>query len=179
MAADDAGEAPPEATRYRRLAPAWRAVLISVGLTAIFLALNQIMNLGFFVGEVMLDTQYLYALCALLAGCVFILVPAGKSAQRDHVPWYDAALFFANIAVFGYFALNAHRIIREGWEFAAPEQAIWVAYVGWLVLLEATRRAGGTAVFVVVTLFSLYPVFAGHMPGPISGLPQPLSTTAA
>jgi TRAP-type uncharacterized transport system fused permease subunit len=155
MAADDAGEAPPEASRYRKLAPGWRALLIVVGLTAIFLALNQIMNLGFFVGKVMLDTQYLYALCALLAGCVFILVPATKGAARDHVPWYDEMLFAANIGVFGYFALNAHRIISQGWEFAAPQQAVWVAYVGWLVLLEATRRAGGTAVFIVVALFSL------------------------
>ena len=95
------------------------------------------------------------------------------------MPWYDALLFFANIAVFGYYAFNAHRIISEGWEFAAPPQAVWVAYVGWLVLLEATRRAGGTAVFIVVTLFSIYPVIAGIMPGPISGLPQPLSVTAA
>ena len=154
-------------------------MLIAVGLAAILLALNQIMNLGFFVGKVMLDTQYLYALCALLAGCVFILVPAGKGAERDHVPWYDALLFFANVAVFGYYAFNAHRIISEGWEFAAPPMAIWVAYVGWAVLLEATRRAGGTAVFVVVAFFSIYPVIAGHMPGPISGLPQTFPATAA
>ena len=169
----------PDTARYRKLSPAWRTLLIVVALAAIALALNQIMNLGFFVGKVLLDTQYLYVLCALLAGCVFILVPATKHARRDGVPWYDALLFFANVAVFGYYALNAHRIISEGWEFAAPQAAVWVAYVGWLVLLEATRRAGGTAVFVVVTFFSIYPVIAGHMPGPISGLPQPLSTTAA
>jgi TRAP transporter 4TM/12TM fusion protein len=169
----------PETARYRKLSAPWRGVLIAVALAAIALALNQIMNLGFFVGKVMLDTQYLYVLCALLAGCVFILVPANKHARRDGVPWYDAALFAANIAVFGYYAFNAHRIISEGWEFAAPEQAVWVAYVGWAVLLEATRRAGGTAVFVVVAFFSIYPVIAGHMPGPISGLPQPFSTTAA
>ncbi len=171
--------ADPETARYRKLSAPWRAVLIAVALAAIALALNQIMNLGFFVGKAMLDTQYLYVLCALLAGCVFILVPANNRARHDAVPWYDAALFAANLAVFGYYAFNAHRIISEGWEFAAPEQAVWVAYVGWAVLLEATRRAGGTAVFVVVAFFSIYPVIAGHMPGPISGLPQPLSTTAA
>ena len=165
--------------RYRKLPPAWRGVMIIVALVAISLALNQILNLGFFVNKVLLDTAYLYWLCALLAGCVFVLVPATKSARRDGVPWYDAALFCINGAVFAYFALNAHRIITEGWEFAAPKEAIWVAYVGWLMILEATRRAGGTAVFAVVALISLYPVYAGHMPGPISGLPQDLSTTAA
>jgi TRAP transporter 4TM/12TM fusion protein len=178
----DAAEGAPEAAvelRYRKLPPVWRGVLIAVASAAIFLALNQILNLGFFVGKVLLDTAYLYWLCALLAGCVFVVLPATKRARRDGVPWYDAALFGINVAVFAYFALNAHRIITEGWEFAAPREAIWIAGVGWLMILEATRRAGGTAVFVMVALISLYPVYAGYMPGPISGLPQDLSTTAA
>ena len=120
----------PDTARYRKLSPLWRGVLISVALAAILLALNQIMNLGFFVGKVMLDTQYLYVLCALLAGCVFILVPANKQAKHDGVPWYDALLFAANVAVFGYYAFNAHQIISEGREFAAPPIAVGVAYVG-------------------------------------------------
>ena len=177
-AAQDAVEAAAE-LRYRKLPPAWRAVLIAVASAAVFLALNQLLNLGFFVGKVLLGTAYLYWLCALLAGCVFILIPASKRARRDGVPWYDAALFFVTVAVFTYYALNAHRIITEGWEFSAPKVAIAVAFAGWLVILEATRRAGGTAVFVVVTVISFYPVYAGYMPGPISGLPQSLPTTAA
>ena len=178
----EAAEGAPEAAvelRYRKLPPGWRGVLIAVASAAIFLALNQILNLGFLVGKVLLDTAYLYWLCALLAGSVFVVLPATKRARRNGVPWYDATLFFVNVAVFAYFALNAHRIITEGWEFAAPREAIWIAGVGWLMILEATRRAGGTAVFVMVALISLYPVYAGHMPGPISGLPQDLSTTAA
>jgi len=178
---DATGEAPEAAVeqRYRKLPRVWRALLIVVTLASILLALNQLLNLGFFVGKVLLGTAYLYWLCALLTGCVFIIIPASKRARRDGVPWYDAALYFATVAVFVYYALHAHRILTEGWEFAAPKFAIWVAYVGWLLLLEATRRAGGTAVFVVVAAISLYPVYAGHMPGPISGLPQDLSITAA
>ena len=175
----EADAARPVEARYRALPPAWRGVLIAVTLGAIGLALNQLLNLGFFVGVVLLDNAYLYFLCALLAGTVFVLVPASRRARRDGVPWYDAALFALTVAIFGYFALNAHRIINEGWEFNAPREAIAVAFAGWLVILEATRRAGGTAVFVVVTLISFYPVYAGHLPGPISGLPQSLPTTAA
>jgi len=178
-AAEDAAAEPAVELRYRRLSPAWRGVLIAVASAAIFLALNQILNLGFFVGKVLLDTAYLYWLCALLAGCVFVVLPASKRARRDGVPWYDAALFCINVGIFAFFALNAHRIITEGWEFAAPREAIWIAYAGWLMILEATRRAGGTAVFVMVAVISLYPVYAGHMPGPISGLAQDISTTAA
>lgn len=60
-----------------------------------------------------------------------------------------------------------------------PPEAVAVSIVGWALLLEATRRSGGTAVFVVVGLISLYPVYAELMPGPISGLGQDLYTTMA
>jgi len=174
-----AGPDAVELARYRRLPAAWRTVLIALTAGAIFLALNQLLNLGFFVGRVLLDSAYLYWLCALLVGTVFLLLPATRRSPRERVPWYDAALFAGSFAVFAYFALQAHRIIAEGWEFSAPTQAIWVACVGWIIVLEATRRAGGTAVAVAVALISFYPVFADLMPGPISGLSQPLPTTAA
>jgi TRAP transporter 4TM/12TM fusion protein len=166
-------------SRQRHLPPLWRGVIIATGVAAVLLALNKILNLGFFVGYTLLDNAYLYSLCALLVGTVFLFLPASPRARQDGVPWYDAVLYLCSLAVFGYFAFNAHRILSEAWEFMAPATAVWVAAIGWLLLLEATRRTGGTAVFVVVALVSLYPVFAGHMPGPIAGLPQPLNTTAA
>jgi TRAP transporter 4TM/12TM fusion protein len=178
MAGADTPEAPLE-SRYRSPQPVWRGVLIALVVGAIVLALNQLLNLGFFVGKTVLDTAYLYWLGALLVGSVFLLIPAGRRARRDGVPWYDALLFALSFSVFAYFALHAQRIVEEGWEYKAPREAVWVAYAGWLMLLEATRRAGGTAVFVVVTLVSLYPVFAGDMPGPIAGLPRDLAATAS
>jgi TRAP transporter 4TM/12TM fusion protein len=168
-----------ETARYRRLSPAWRAVLIALVLGAIALALNQLLNLGFFVGKTLLESAYLYWLAALLVGPVFLLLPAGVRAPRVAVPWYDAALFLVAIGVFAYFGWNAHRIVMEGWEYKAPVEAVWVACAGWLMLLEATRRAGGTAVAVVVAVVSFYPIFAGYMPGPISGLPRDLASTAS
>ena len=62
-AAEDSPEAAVE-LRYRKLSPAWRGVLICVASAAILLALDRILNLGFFVGKVLLDTAYLYWLCA-------------------------------------------------------------------------------------------------------------------
>ena len=165
--------------RTRVLTGFWKAVAISFGSGAIVLALNQLLNLGFFVGEALLDTAYLYLLAALLVSLVFLFVPATKSAAWDHVPWYDAVLFVASIGVFCYFAFNSFRIISEGWEFMSPPTAVAVSIVGWVLLLEATRRSGGTAVFVVVGLISLYPVYAELMPGPIAGLGQDFYTTMA
>jgi len=165
--------------RHRSLSLGWRVVVGTAGLASVALSLNKILNLGFLVGVTLLDNAYLYLLCALLVGLVFLFLPATARASRDVVPWYDAALYLLSVCVFGYFAFHADRILREAWEFMAPKPAVFVAGIGWLLLLEATRRAGGTAVFVVVSLVSLYPVFAGVMPGPIAGLPQPIETTAA
>lgn len=170
--------APPE-RRHRLLSPFWRGVVVATGLAAVVLALNKILNLGFLVNHTLLDNAYLYLLCALLIGTVFLFLPASRAARQDAVPWYDALLYLLSLGVFCYFAFNAHRILQEAWEFMAPTAAVWVSGLGWLLLLEATRRAGGTAVFAVVAVVSLYPVYAGLMPGPISGLPQPFSTTSA
>lgn len=164
-------------SRIRVLTGFWKAVAITFGVVALFLALNQLLNWGFFVGVVLIDTSYLYLLAALLIGLVFLFVPATKQTARNQVPWYDAVCFLLTTSVFGYFAYNSERIISEGWEFMAPDTAVYIAAVGWVMLLEATRRAGGTAVFGVVTIISLYPIYAGIMPGPISGLPQDLMTT--
>lgn len=165
--------------RTRALTGVWKAVAITFGSLSIVLALNQLLNLGFFVGVVLLDTAYLYSLAALLVGLVFLFVPATKSAARDHVPWYDAVFFVASVGVFCYFAFNSFRIISEAWEFMSPPTAVAVSIVGWALLLEATRRSGGTAVFVIVGLISLYPVYAEILPGPISGLGQDFFTTMA
>ncbi|MDO9024244.1 TRAP transporter fused permease subunit [Zwartia sp.] len=163
--------------RMRQLGPFWQGIIVLCGSAAILLALNQLMNLGFFAGITLLDTSYLYLIGALLVGIVFLLLPAHASASRTSVPWYDVLMFMLCAAVFAYFAFNAHRIISEAWEFMAPPAAVVISTLGWLLLLEATRRAGGTAVFVVVAVISLYPVYADMMPGPISGLPQSFSTT--
>lgn len=152
-------------------------MLALLTVAAIFLSLNQILNLGFFIGQPLLEGSYLYLLAALLISAVFLTIPASDSAPRDRVPWYDAAAFVAMAAVFVYFALHGQRIIEEAWEFFAPTTAIAFAAVGWVLMIEATRRGGGLVVAIVVALFSLYPVFAAVLPGPIAGLGQDLRTT--
>jgi len=177
--AQEPAAAAEEQSRMRSLSKFWTAVVVCLGTLSIVLSLNQLLNLGFFVGFTLLDSAYLYLLGALLIGLVFIFVPASDKASRTKVPWYDIICFLLTVAVFCYFAYNAHRIISEAWEFMPPETAVYVGIVGWLLMLEVTRRSGGTAVFFVVLLFSLYPVFAEDLPGPIAGLSQDFSTTMA
>jgi TRAP transporter 4TM/12TM fusion protein len=164
--------------RYRQLSGGWRALLITLTSLALLLAINQLLNLQL-TGKPILANSYLYALCGLLTGGAFLIMPATAKSPRDRVPWYDALLFAILFAVFVFFALNGQRIAEEGWEYSPPAHVVWIAAVGWILVLEALRRAGGTAVFVVVAMFSIYPVVAGIMPGPISGFPQDIATTTA
>ena len=165
--------------RHRRLTLGWQICLLVFTSVAIGLAINHLFNLGFFVGYTLLDNHYQYALIALFVPFVFVIIPAYGGAPIDRVPWYDVLLFAATIGVVGFFFFNSQKIVDLGWEFGAPAYVVYVGYALWVLALEASRRAGGTALFLIVAIVSLYPVYADYVPGPISGLPSTLADTAA
>jgi TRAP transporter 4TM/12TM fusion protein len=155
--------------RYRQLPAGWQAVLVVFSTAGLLLAINQLFNLNFLAGYVLLENRYLYLLLALFFSLIFLIIPPTARSPRDRVPWYDAALWALAIAAPCYYAWNGLRILEEAWDFRAPTEAVVVGVVLWLLVLEGARRAGGIALFVLVLLFSLYPVVAGRLPGPISG----------
>jgi TRAP transporter 4TM/12TM fusion protein len=156
------------AERQRRLVGAWQAVFLLLTVVGLALAVNQVFNLRLLVGVVLLENRYLYLLFATFFAPVFLLFPAHRGAL-DRVPWYDAALFTLAVAGSCYFAWNAERMVAEAWEFQAPTVAVGIGIVLWLLLLEGARRTGGAALAVILLVFSLYPVYAGRLPGPIAG----------
>ena len=85
--------------RYRELSERWRAVMAIMTACAIILAINQIFNLGFFVGYVMLDSRYMYLITGVMLCMVFITFPASKHSP-SHVPWYDIAVMVIIAAIF-------------------------------------------------------------------------------
>lgn len=166
------------ATRYRLLSPFWQAVMAAITAAATLLAINQIFNLGFFLGEVLLDGRYLYLLTGLMLSMVFIAFPAGARAAGDRVPWYDLVVIATIAVIFGYFAWNAERIVLEAWEYIAPPIGIALSMVVWLIVLEAGRRAGGWPIFVIVAVLSLYPLYSDRMPDVVAGIGMRLPETA-
>ena len=74
---------------------------------------------------------------------------------------------------------KAERILSEGWEYGAPALAKVLAALLWLMILESLRRTSGWPMAVIVTVVSLYPVFADDIPNPLKGNPQTLSDTLA
>lgn len=174
---------PPETSeRHRRLNSFWIWVAVAAGTLTTVLAVDQVRVIfgQQWLGSIMLLTNhYLYAILALLLPLTFVFFPASARARSDGVPWYDALLCVATFIVCFFFFLNSTNIVDQGWEFVAPDYAIWFSYALWLLVLEAVRRAGGHAIFLIVSVISLYPLVADVMPGPISGLASTPSETAA
>lgn len=164
--------------RYRLVPGSIRWVLALATLAAIALAVNQLFNLRL-LPTTILDPQYLYVLSGIFLAMTFIAFPAFAGAPSHRIPWYDFILAAASAGVSGYFAHTAQTSLLQGWEYGAPLLATYLSFVMWALILEGARRTGGLIIFVLVLLFSLYPVVADKMPGPISGFPSPLNETIA
>ncbi|MBL4740844.1 MAG: TRAP transporter large permease subunit, partial [Sneathiella sp.] len=168
-----------EGGRHRSLSTGWRLLLMTATVIVTFLAVNQLFNLGFFIGHIWLDNEYQYALFGLLVPLVFLIFPASDKANKNKVPWYDALAATTMFGLLIFFFSNAALILDSGWEMGAPTHVVALGFILWLLVLEATRRAGGIALFTIVFLISLYPLYADIMPGPISGLSSSPADTLA
>ncbi len=155
--------------------------LLTIG--AILLVLNQQFNLALFSGIVFIDNLYLFLLAAFTLPLVFLAYPPKTGIEKRGlilgVPAYDWLLAIVVAAALIWFSFKSNAILGEGWEFAAPMPAKILGFVLWALILETLRRTGGLAITIIVFVISLYPVFAGLMPGPIQGIQQSFADTMA
>ncbi|MEM9576330.1 MAG: TRAP transporter fused permease subunit [Pseudomonadota bacterium] len=165
-------------SRFRPVGDAWLWLLRASTCAVVFLAINQAFNLHFFVGFTLLANQYMYLLLLLIIPSVFILLPIGNGTPGAWVPIYDIVLAILTGAVLCWFIANSLAMMQNGWELAAPARATYVSMALWVLIFEASRRAGGMALAVIVGVVSLYPLFADAMPGAIRGFSYPLETAA-
>ncbi|MCA1297081.1 TRAP transporter permease [Stappia indica] len=176
---EERNETVAETLRYRTLTGTWRVVLVLATIAAVGVVINQLFNLQFLVGHTLVGSSFLYLLALFILPFIFIVAPASASAPRDRVPLYDVVLALVAAGILLFFNLNSETIVMAGWEYVAPVSAQIVAALFWLLLVEASRRAGGTALGIIVAIFSLYPLVADQVPGPIQGFPQEPETAAS
>ena len=155
-----------------------RILLIVSAICVVLLTLDQLRLFGqpMLDQYIVLETHFYYALLALLLPFAFLLYRSN--------PWIDLLPLDALLALLafgccGWLFWHADPILDEGWEFMSPERGVQVSLLLWLLALEGVRRAGGTALFILVTLFSIYPLFADRMPEMLSGMSIGLAETAA
>ena len=154
--------------------PFMRGLVAVLATLALILAMD---TLRLFGGEqwlsslISIETQYFYALLALLAPWVFITFPSK--------PWIDWPLAVLFVAILVGFFVTAEQALDEAWEFAAPDYAVYASMGMWLMLLEALRRAAGWPLCLIAGAFSILPVVTEFMPGPLNGLPSTWAETAS
>lgn len=125
------------------------------------------------------DTQSRAIHLAFAVMLSFLAYPAFKSSPRRHIPLIDIIMsavgaFCAAYLFLFYDALSS----RSG---NPSEMDIYVACVGMVLLLEATRRALGPPLVIIATIFLLYAFFGNweYLPEVLRHKGQSLNKTAS
>ena len=153
-----------------------------IGVAAVASAFLAMDSLRLFSESPLLDfvitvqNHYYYALMGLLLPLCFLIYPSFRSPKSL---WLDGVLSLAACCACVFFFINAETMLDYGWEFSAPAYAVWVSYLLWALIMEGVRRSGGWVLFFLVLVFSLYPIVADMLPGPISGMSSTASETAS
>lgn len=142
----------------------WETLLIIFTLAGITLAVLQL-----FLIKPILENEYMYWLMGFFMSFVFIIHPAKIRAKGSKPPFYDILFFAITLLISVFYALNAYKIIHEGWAFISPLWVSITAVIYCLLILEAVRRAGGTTLFIFTGIFAIYPLFCHFMPGFLEG----------
>jgi TRAP transporter 4TM/12TM fusion protein len=175
--ATDASHPAPiaEVSRYRNLPPLGQAVLITSAIGSVLASIYIIFGIGNLVRAntpihlyVPLETEYFYFMLALLLPLAFLIYPLSQRTS-DRIPLYDWFLAALTFGICIFLTLSSNEILEVGWEYDSPQHAKYMSYILWALVLEATRRAGGNAIFGVCLVVSIYPMFANYAPGFMQG----------
>ena len=167
--------------KFRTLAGVWRAIVIVVGLIVILLGINTVFNLRFFVDYHLYNFSLYYIVFGLLLAVAYLKYPIKPGLSEPWATrffWIDVFLFVLIFFMFAYFALHGEDVIVKGWSRFAPPEALAMAVISWMLLLEAIRRIFGTVLFTIIAFVSFYPLFAEHMPGFLEGIGRSFDVTA-
>ena len=153
-------------------------ILRFAAILSTLISIYMLFGVGNFFGTyVLLDTEYLYAMIALLLPLPFIIYhPTPR--RGDKIPWYDITFAASTFIIASYFCYSGSLILEEGWEYLAPTYAKIMAFILWGLVLEASRRAGGNAIFIICLIISIYPAISTFLPGFLNAPAQPWDTTA-
>lgn len=115
-------------------------------------------------GIVLVDLGFWALLVGLFIPLVFLVVPATKNAPRDKIPWYDFCLAILSACGPAFVFVFSEKILMSMWPIVPPPAAIILGLITWVLILEAVRRTTGWVLMVLVAVFSVYPLFASHLP---------------
>jgi TRAP transporter 4TM/12TM fusion protein len=137
-----------------------------ITLTAVLWAVNAPRQLGLSF----YPQQFLGLVLALALPLAFLTLPARRGAEREVVPWTDAAAAIAAFAALAWITVGYPAIVNS--IFMRPASAWVPGLVVVLLLVEALRRATGWALVIIITVFLLYALVGDVVPGRLQGRAQ-------
>ena len=126
--------------------------------------LSHLCNLFFYLGLVVYPITHQAVSAALICILVYLLVPPKKGMSRDTLKWYDILPILVIISGCAYIAINANNLVAEG-RLISYRYEMVLASLLFLAVIEATRRAIGWTLAVLVILSFFYAVYSDHFPG--------------
>jgi TRAP transporter 4TM/12TM fusion protein len=126
--------------------------------------LSHLGNLFFYLGLVVYPITHRAVSAALICMLVYLLLPPKKGMSRDTLKWYDILPILAIISGCAYIAINANNLVAEG-RLISHRYEMVLASLLFLAVIEATRRAIGWTLAVLVILSFFYAVYSNHFPG--------------
>ena len=148
----------------------WHWVVLGLIAIGLFVIINHVFYFGLF-GHAELQVSYNYILVAIFLAVTFLFYPlrAARGQERHGPSRLDIVLFLISFAICIYFGLRGYDLVMAGWGARAPAHALILGFILWLLILEGTRRTAGLTLTIIVVVISLYPLFAGMMPGLLRG----------
>lgn len=168
--------------RTRELTGFWKFITVVFTIIFVFLTINEVFDLRFFIGKLLFTYSYYYFLLAFCFSQVFLRYPFKKitddKVKAKKIFKIDIALFIVATILGIYFGINGKNIVGSGWSRVCKPVPTVAAFMMWALLIEAVRRLAGNTLAIVVFVFSIFPIFADKMPPILLGGRQSLLVTA-
>lgn len=172
MAAEEVSPSAPRAPGARAgLEPPRQRRGIIARICAYALAVSAILfalDVPQHAGVALYPEQYLGLLLALTLATVFLSMPA-RSADRGHLPWYDAIAAAVAFVAAAWVALRYPSMVNE--LVYKPLDGLVIALILVLAVLEAARRAAGIGIALIVVAFVVYALAGTGLPEAIAARP--------
>ena len=142
-------------------------IIILLTIFGCLITINQVFNFGIF-NFYPVSNSFLYLLIAFFQPLSFLLFPISKK-YKNKILFIDIVAAISIFFVGLYFSINSENILSNGWDIDAPILPTILSFILIILSLESLRRTGGKFIFYIAIFFTLYPIFADHMPGALWG----------
>ncbi|MDQ0340744.1 TRAP transporter 4TM/12TM fusion protein [Caldalkalibacillus uzonensis] len=142
----------------------WQGRLVSV--IAVLMSLVHLYTAVFGIFESFMQRSMHLGFSLML---IFAVYRPWRNSNQEKIAWFDWMAIILSISVFAYFFVNGQDIVsRMSYIEKLTGLQIAIGLTACLLIIEATRRAVGHALTIIVILSLAYAVWGHHLPGVLS-----------